>query len=139
MNSKALDTKNDKPILLIAEDDPDQSDMLKETLEDEGYAVDTAFSGETAFHKLLHHQYDLAILDIRMPGMYGSDVLKQYRKREKDKHLPVVVVSAFATAQEMEGYRAAGADACFAKPYILDELIKKISEYVQGNGRRSAE
>ena len=119
-----------KPTILLAEDDPDQSDMLKETLEDEGYAVDTAFSGEAAFHKLLHHDYQLAIMDVRMPGMSGLDVLKQLRLRENGHHLPVVMVSAFATAADLKRYRAQGADAVFAKPYNLDQLLQTIAELV---------
>jgi len=113
-------------VALIAEDDPDQSDMLRETLQDEGYRVDAAFSGDVAYQKLLNHSYDLVILDIRMPGLNGGTVLKALRLKKDKTQLPVIVVSAFATESDMQRYRADGANACLSKPYEIDELLALI-------------
>lgn len=121
-----------QPMILLAEDDPDQSEMLAEALRDEGYLVDAAFSGDTANQKLQHHQYDLIILDIRMPGMDGEAVLKQLRTREITAKVPVFVVSAFATETDMRRYAASGATGSFAKPYELDELLAHIAKFVPG-------
>ena len=115
-----------RPTVLLAEDDPDQSEMLSEILDAEGFNVDTAFSGDAALHKLRDHKYDLLILDIRMPGANGQEVLRQFRMGEKGGHTPVVIVSAFATEPEMRKYRLDGADDIFSKPYDIHELLAAV-------------
>jgi len=131
-------TRSTKPRVLLAEDDPDQSEMLSETLEDEGYTVDTAFSGDAAFGKLQHNHYDLIILDIRMPGIDGTKVLRQFRKLERGYHVPVIIVSAFATEADVKRYKELGADTSFSKPYEMDQLLASVSSFVPSsktNGR----
>ena len=118
------------PTVLIAEDDPDQSDMLKDTLEQEGYNVETVFDGDNAYAKLLEHDYELVILDIRMPGLNGASVLRAYRAHHKARHVPIVIVSAFATEEDMRSYRKDGADASLAKPYEMHELLELITQFV---------
>lgn len=123
-----------RPVILLAEDDPDQSDMLREVLEDEGYRVETAFSGDAAMHKLEQCSYDLIILDIRMPGLDGSGVLKACRNLKHRKAAPIIVVSAFASASELKQYRAEGAAASLAKPYAIDELLSTAAALVSKSG-----
>ena len=115
--------QNFKAEILLAEDDPDQSDMLRETLEDEGYSVDTAFSGDVALKKLLSGGYDLAILDVRMPGMTGDLVLRHFKQMNPAPKTKVVVLTAFATDEQMARYRADGADATCSKPYDITEFL----------------
>lgn len=119
--------QNTRRVALIAEDDPDQSDMLRDTLQDEGFTVDTAFSGDVAYQKLLNHKYDLVILDIRMPGLNGGTVLKALRLKKSKAELPVIILSAFATETDMTRYRADGANAALAKPYEINELLSVIA------------
>jgi DNA-binding response OmpR family regulator len=121
---------NIQRVALIAEDDPDQSDMLRDALQDEGFTVETAFSGDVAYDKLLNHKYDLVILDIRMPGLSGSTVLKALRLKKTKEELPVLVMSAFATEADMTRYHEAGANAALAKPYEINELLKVIERLV---------
>ncbi len=130
----ALETLT-QPAVLIAEDDPDQSDMLRDVLQDEGYVVDTAFSGDVAYTKLLDHKYELLILDIRMPGMNGGTVLKALRMKKAAPRIPVIVVSAFATDSDMQRYHADGADACLAKPYDISELMALVGRLAPKGGR----
>ena len=130
MHTDALNSST-KPIILLGEDDPDQSDMLREILELEGYGVETAFSGDVALRKLSQRRYDLAILDIHMPGLDGVAVLKWSREHPEAKKVAVIMVSAFANQQEMQRYRAEGAAACFAKPYAMDDLLAVIAEVVK--------
>jgi DNA-binding response OmpR family regulator len=117
-------------LLLLAEDDPDQSDMMREILEEEGYRVDAVFSGDVALKNLKAHPYNLVILDIRMPGLDGTTVLKRYKK-EVEHSAPVVIVSAFATDSEQSQYREAGAAAAFAKPYDIVKLLSSLRELVR--------
>ena len=119
-----------QPKLLLAEDDPDQSEMLAEVLQEEGYDVETAFSGEAAEQKLLHRPYELVILDIRMPGLDGESVLRRMRARTNTAQTPVVVVSAFATDSEMKRYKQQGASASFSKPYQIGDLLACINQFV---------
>ena len=118
--------RSNRPTILLAEDDPDQSEMLSDALDAEGFNVDTAFSGDAALHKLINRTYDLLILDVRMPGVQGSELLRRFRKGETKGHTPVIIVSAFATEPEMRKYRLDGADDSFSKPFEIPELIAAI-------------
>jgi DNA-binding response OmpR family regulator len=128
---------NHRPHVLLVEDDPDQSDMLREALEDEGYHVDTAFSGDVAIRKLLSHDYVLVLLDIRMPGLDGVSVLRRYRSEKQGAQAPIIVVSAFATDADVAMYIQAGANAGIAKPYDLKHLLTTIANLagVPENGK----
>jgi DNA-binding response OmpR family regulator len=128
-------SRSNRPAILLAEDDPDQSEMLSEILVAEGFLVDTAFSGETALHKLSNCTYALVILDVRMPGMYGSEVLRQFRMSEKDGRTPVMIVSAFATESEIRQYCLDGADASLSKPYEIQELVAVIGRLTRTSRR----
>ncbi|HYG76882.1 MAG TPA: response regulator transcription factor [Planctomycetota bacterium] len=116
-----------RPKILIAEDDPDQSEMLSDVLKDSGYEVDCALRGDDAFRKLSERRYDLIILDIRMPGLNGGTVLKAFRLKNSLPRTPVIVVSAFASGADKARYKKDGADMSFSKPYELNELLQGIS------------
>ena len=121
-------------IILLAEDDPDQSEMLRDTLEDEGYSVEAVFDGRITLERLISNEYGLVILDIRMPGLDGSRVLKELRQKAKNPDVPVIVVSAFASSGELMGYAGQGADATLAKPYALEQLLALVEKFLPSSG-----
>ena len=127
-----------RPILLLAEDDQDQSDMLREILEDEGYAVETAFRGDTALQKVEKNCFDLVILDIRLPGLNGRQVLAEIRRQWNKKRLPVIVVSAFASATELDRFTNDGANASFSKPYEVNSLLHQVAGLIASKKNEGA-
>ena len=134
MTKSAFDTRA-KARILLAEDDPDQSDMLRDALQDEGYEVHTAFSGDMAFSKLTDHSYDLVLLDIRMPGLNGGTVLKALRLKKTKLEAPVIILSAFATEADMKRYRADGANAAISKPYDMNELLQLVAQLIPARAK----
>ena len=114
--------------VLVAEDDPDQSDLLRDALESEGYAVDTAFSGEIALRRLGEKAYAAAIMDVRMPGIGGGAVLKVCHAKSPPVLAPIIMISAFATEKDLEQFKNDGAAAYFSKPYDIHELLHKVHE-----------
>ena len=127
MYKNPLTLKQEKPRLLFAEDDPDQSEMMTEALQDAGYIVDTAFSGEAAERKLRRNKYDLIVLDVRMPGVDGVTLLRRIRKHEQGARVPVIMASAFATDRDLEHYKEIGADTGFSKPYETSDLVNAVA------------
>ncbi|HLX61567.1 MAG TPA: response regulator transcription factor [Planctomycetota bacterium] len=115
-----------KQHVLVAEDDPDQSDFLRDVLEHEGYAVETVFSGDMALRRLDQKKYALAIMDVRMPGLSGGTVLKVCRVKTPPNPTPVIMVSAFATDKDRAEFLRDGAAAFLSKPYDIDELLNTI-------------
>lgn len=129
MSNPTLDIP-EKPLILLAEDDPDQSDMLRESLENHGYAVDTAFSGDIAYKRLHEKHYAAAILDGRMPGLHGGTVLKTCKALGRLPATPVIMVSAFAAPADMERYRRDGAVGTFSKPLNVSKLLQLLAAVV---------
>jgi len=117
-----------RPILiLIAEDDPDQSCMLSELLQLEGFRTQVVSRGDEALKRLLENHLDLAILDCKMPGMSGETVLREYKKT-RTKTVPVILVSSFASPQDMHRFRQEGACGCLSKPFSYEELRSTLSK-----------
>ena len=110
--------------ILLAEDEKDLNDVIRKTLEKNGYSVDTCLDGKEALYYLENAEYDAAVMDIMMPGMSGIEILKKIRSRGST--LPVLFLTARdSIAQRVEGLDA-GADDYLVKPFAFDELLARI-------------
>jgi two-component system response regulator (stage 0 sporulation protein F) len=114
-----------KNILLV--DDEDSIHLLyREELEEEGYAVISAFSGEEALEKLVAQETDLVILDINMPGMNGLEALRKIK--EINPSLPVILSSAYQEfKQDLSSWAS---DEYIVKSANLDELKKAVKRHI---------
>jgi len=118
-------TSEKKPTrIVIAEDEAIIRLDLRETLEEEGYEVvaDTG-RGDTAIELVRQHKPDVAIFDIKMPGMDGLDAA---RVVSADKICPVVMLTAFSQREVIEQARDAGALAYLVKPFQKTDLVPAI-------------
>lgn len=119
--------------ILIAEDEPKMSTFIAKAFVEEGFALGKAANGNEALDALLEGAFDVAVLDIMMPGRDGISVIRQYRAR--GGKTPVILVSARGNVEErMEGLNA-GADDYLPKPFVIGELIAR----VRALGRRSTD
>ena len=113
--------------LLIVDDEEGIRLLYKEELEEEGYDTEIASSGEEALEKLKDAKVDLVLLDIKMPGMDGVEVLR--RVKEKWKNLPVILCTAYPHYKQEFGTWAS--DAYVVKSSDLKELKAKIKDILK--------
>lgn len=110
--------------LLIAEDDRLTADTLAKRLCEEHYAVDVCYDGISARDYLLAAEYDVAVLDIMMPGMDGIAVLGHVRSA--GKHTPVLLLTARDAIEDRVNGLNAGADDYLVKPFAYEELSARL-------------
>lgn len=114
--------------ILVVDDEEGLRLLYKEELQDEGAEVEVAASGEEALEKLESAPVDLVLLDIKMPGMDGVEVLR--RVKEKYKDLPVILCTAYPHYKHDFGTWAS--DAYVIKSSDLTELKQTIKEILSG-------
>src|SRR5258708_6829215 len=115
-----------KPRILVADDEPDLLTVMKETLEREGFAVDTALDGEEALLSIKKSPPDIAVFDLRMPKLDGFGVTRALRADPLYEHLPVIILTASGTRDtKIEGLNI-GADDFISKPVDILELLARI-------------
>ncbi len=112
--------------VLVVDDEEHIRDILKEALEAEGLEVHTAGNGREGAEKLAAKDYQLMILDIKMPIQSGLSLLAEAREKVKD--MPVIVITGMATPEQMEEALALNAAKCIRKPFHLKSLVKDIFE-----------
>ncbi len=113
--------------ILVVDDELILRDSLKAWLDDEeGFAVDTAESGPDALEKLKATDYHLMLLDIKMPGMDGVEVLSKAKEIRPD--VTVVMMTAYATVETAVEAMKTGAQDYLIKPFNPENLIPKIVE-----------
>ncbi|MEU0471592.1 response regulator transcription factor [Streptomyces olivaceus] len=110
--------------LLLVEDDPELVTMLSEVLRDEGYDVEVANDGQRGLHLGLTRQYDVLVVDRRLPALDGLDVLARLRSRAV--RTPVMLLTAMGTVHDRVDGLDAGADDYLVKPFELDELSARL-------------
>ncbi|MCL4535723.1 MAG: response regulator transcription factor, partial [Bacteroidetes bacterium] len=110
--------------ILVIDDDPAVTSVLRRGLSYEGFAVDTAGSGADGLEIARERTPDLVILDIMMPGMDGLEVLS--RLRAADEGLPVLFLTAKdAPADQIQGLQR-GADDYVVKPFVFGILLARV-------------
>lgn len=116
--------------ILIAEDDAVLADGLSRALRKAGYAVDCVTSGSDADTAVATNQeYDLLILDLGLPGLSGTEVLKRLRAR--NARVPVLILTANDSVEQRVRGLDLGADDFMSKPFALSELEARIRALVR--------
>jgi DNA-binding response OmpR family regulator len=111
------------PRLLFIEDDDAIRLALRLFLEDEGYEVLEAATGEDGLRRFQLEQVDLVLVDLRLPGMHGFEVVRAIRH---DSTVPVLIVTAQTDTHDVVGGLEAGADDYITKPVVPKELAARI-------------
>lgn len=108
---------------MVVDDEPQILDMLKCTLEDEGYEVDVAADGKSGLNLLTKHKPDLVLLDIRMPDLNGYQVLELIREQSG---VPVIMLTGVLEPISVYQSVSLGADDYVRKPFRTRELLARI-------------
>jgi DNA-binding response OmpR family regulator len=111
------------PRLLLVEDDDHIRTALRWALEDEGYAVEEAVSGEDACRQVAAAPPDLMVLDLMLGRMDGFDVVREVRRLHD---MPIIVVSARADTHDIVAALEAGADDYVTKPFQVKEITARL-------------
>jgi two-component system copper resistance phosphate regulon response regulator CusR len=110
--------------ILVIEDDPTVGQYVKRGLEEQRWGVDLVADGEEGEARAASEQYDLVVLDMRLPGRSGMEVLRAIRARGFER--PVLVLTAQdAVDAKVEAFRA-GADDYVTKPFAFEELLARV-------------
>jgi CheY-like chemotaxis protein len=114
--------------VLVVDDEPDIRHLCRLILADEGYEVLDAETAEAALDLLGRQMADLVLLDIRMPGMGGWEMLRILRGDERWRRTPVVVCSAHASPVDRRNAQELGANGFLGKPFFPDELLEAVAD-----------
>ena len=122
--------------ILLVEDDKKISELVKQSLLNEGYFVDQSFDGESGYYKIIEDQPDLVILDILMPKMNGYKVCAKVR--EIGVTTPIIMLTAKSGEYDVEEGLDTGANDYLRKPFSIVELLARIRKLLKTGGHAKA-
>lgn len=115
--------------VLIVDDEPDNCANLCDILQDFGYEVETATNGQAALELIHHRTFDVALLDLRMPGMDGLELYREIRQLRPET--VAIVITAYASSDTAQQIEDAGAWKILSKPVDVAGLFPLIDEAVR--------
>ena len=115
--------------LLVIDDERAINDTLQDSLRQAGYEVDGAYDGVEGLGLLRYKDYDLVLLDIRMPRKDGIEVLEFIR--EEYPHIQIIIITGLASLEEIQETVKMGAFACMKKPFRLEEVLERVAKALQ--------
>jgi DNA-binding response OmpR family regulator len=126
-------TTDERPLILIADDDPDILALVSFRLERAGYDVVAATNGEEAVNIAIARRPDLAILDVMMPRLDGYEATRRLRQQEGTRRIPVILLTARVQEDDVARGFDAGVDDYVKKPFSPQELGARVQAVL---GRR---
>ncbi|MBS1957735.1 MAG: response regulator [Cyanobacteria bacterium SZAS-4] len=127
-----------KPLLLIVEDDPLQQKIFALLAERYSFRLEFANSGLEALNLLASQsQFDVIIMDWKLPNMSGLECTRAIREREmqKEEYTPIIGVTAYATAEDRRKCLASGMDDYLSKPFDMDEFHNLVVKWTGKKGK----
>jgi CheY-like chemotaxis protein len=119
--------------VLVVDDDPAIRGLVADALRDEGFAVDIAAHGREALDAMRARRPATVVLDLMMPVMDGFSFMEACHIEQLCDDVPIVVISAVHDA--IQRIREVPVQACIAKPFDLDDLIRTVAQFAQPNRR----
>ncbi len=116
-----------KKRILICDDEEPIRMLLAETLQDH-YDVTTAVGGHEALKLITKENYDLLIIDIKMPGTHGLEAIE--RIRERNKEIPIIICSAYRLMEDDIVVKTSDVEAFITKPVDIKQLRMKVAEII---------
>jgi DNA-binding response OmpR family regulator len=114
------------PRILIADDEVLICQMLETILTDEGFEVELAHSGDELIRKAQDHIPDLLLVDVMMPHLDGFEAIRQLRNDTRTGHLPMLILTARSSVNDVVTGFETGADDFITKPFQIPELLARI-------------
>jgi two-component system response regulator (stage 0 sporulation protein F) len=114
--------------ILIVDDQFGIRILLNEVLHKEGYDTFQAANGVQALDIVTKHSPDLVLLDMKIPGMDGIEILR--RMKQMDEDIRVIIMTAYGELDMIQKAKDLGAITHFAKPFDIDDIRKVVREYV---------
>ncbi len=130
--SKAGTTGNRAKKVLVVEDNELNMKLFNDLLESQGYEVIQTRDGLSALDLARAHRPDLIIMDIQLPEVPGTDVIKWLKEDESLRHIPVIAVTAFAMKGDQERIRESGCEAYMSKPITVTEFLETVRRFLEG-------
>lgn len=120
--------------ILVVEDNPKNLKLVRDVLQFSGYEVIEATCGEDGVRLAALEQPDLILMDLQLPGMDGTEALRQIRESAAGGAVPVVAVTAFAMNEDRDRAYAAGFDGYVQKPISVRGLQQQVHDFLTTPG-----
>jgi CheY-like chemotaxis protein len=129
--SKPPGSTRSRRTVIIADDEPSVRLLVQATIGADDYNVVEACDGDEAWSLIQEHRPSLVLLDVRMPGRTGLDILRAIRSDPNLAGTKVILLTASALASDMTAGLAAGADFYLTKPFSPRELLSRLDEALE--------
>ncbi|HEY7063667.1 MAG TPA: response regulator [Chloroflexota bacterium] len=134
-----MSVRDDRPKILIADDDPEIVSLLIDVLEQDGYRLFVAQDAEGAVNMALAHQPDLMLLDVIMPEGGGYQIYQELQARAPDREHNVIFLTGVDQPERMQQAFALGAVDYMTKPFSIALLRARIRTWLVRLGRLGSE
>ena len=114
--------------ILVVDDEPDMLKICQYRLKKTSYNIDTAIDGQDALNKIKANNYDLILLDLRLPLIDGYEVCRILKQDEKYKNLPIIIMTAFVMQQPQDMIKEMQVSDVFIKPMDMAKLLERIQQ-----------
>jgi two-component system cell cycle response regulator DivK len=119
-------------LVLIVDDNEKNAKLARDVLRFAGFRTIEAGSGEAGFSLALEHLPDVILMDIRLPDMEGTVVLRNLKVEPRTAQIPVVALTSFAMKGDRESFLEAGFDGYLEKPISVKAFPDQVRGYLEG-------
>ncbi len=118
--------------VLIVEDNPLNLKLVRDVLLNAGFGVIEARTGEEGVARAQDSQPDVILMDLQLPGINGTQALRQIRNTPRGADVPVVALTAFAMAEDRDRALLDGFDGYLSKPISVRDLPRQVASFLHG-------
>ena len=119
-------------LVLIVDDNEKNAKLARDVLRFAGFRTIEAGSGEAGFSLAVEHLPDVILMDIRLPDMEGTVVLRNLKEEPRTAQIPVVALTSFAMKGDRESFLEAGFDGYLEKPISVKAFPDQVRSYLEG-------